>query len=189
MDSDCLSFDYSFKQKRCILHDNIEGPPTDNRFPNNFETTPLQSSSDFVYYERLGLGNSTLYAFTNLTLQHRREFYINLKLSNKLGYSNIVSSEKVIVDLTPPLPGLIQYPSQDEFINEECGSFNNEQRCTGPTTPINNHRCIYTCKCRYILSTCGHVLSCIMVLFLLYHFYFDQYTHTHIHIHYINYIY
>lgn len=136
----CLSVDYSVTQKRCILHDSILGPSsTNSKFSNSYRTEPLQVSSDFVHYERLGSSNSTLFIFHNLTLEHRRTFFVNVKLRNVLGYTNTISSEVVTVDLTPPKPGLIRNAISDTVINVGCG-FNSQQICTGSTTPVNNHR-------------------------------------------------
>ena len=140
MNIDCLSFDYSKTQKRCILHSNIEGPASDNRFPNNFETSQLHLSQDFIHYEKLGVGNSTIFIFTNLTLQHRRNFTVNLRLQNLLGYTNVISSKSILVDLTPPLPGFITNIVHESYVNEECG-FNIKQLCNGSEdTSISNHR-------------------------------------------------
>lgn len=138
MNKYCLSFDHSNTLKRCILHNNIEGPATDNRFPNNFATSKLHSSHDFNYYEKLGVGNSSIFTFTNLTLEHRRNFTVNLRLKNILGYKNIISSTSILVDLTPPLPGFIQNAVNEVLISGDCG-FNIKQTCIGDTTSINNH--------------------------------------------------
>lgn len=134
-------------QKRCILHDDILGLSSPSllngySYVNAYTTESLQLSSDYYHYERLGRGNSTIYQFTNLTLQHRRTFYVNIKLTNVLGYANSITSQLVTVDLTPPTPGLINNPISDTLINERCG-FNEEQVCIGPTTSVDNHRYIY----------------------------------------------
>ena len=107
-EEDCQSFDHSISQKRCILHSAIEGPQTQSAdFTNNFVTTPLQRSHDFEHYEKLGVGNSTLFDLTGLDLKHGQRFYVNLRLRNKLGYTSYTSSDVVVVDLTPPTPGRI----------------------------------------------------------------------------------
>ena len=165
--SNCLSFDHSERQARCILHSDIEGPQTleDDDYENRFETLPLQASQDFVHYERLGQGNSTLYTLTGLSLQHRRTFYINLRISNLLGYSNVVSSQGVLVDLTPPTPGRIRNAEEDVLQNEECG-FNIEQNCIGDSTPVNNHRlvCVGVCVCACVcFSVCTCTCTCFCV--------------------------
>lgn len=137
----CKSFDHSAKQQRCILHSDIEGPPTPSgaSYRNNFATVSLQSSQDFLHYERLGVGNSTLHTFTGLNLRHRQRFYVNMRLRNKLGYENYVSSPAVVVDLTPPTPGRIRNAIRDELLPDGCG-FNPLQRCIGTITSVPTHR-------------------------------------------------
>ncbi len=140
--SDCLSYDYSQSQERCILHSNIEGPTTldSNDFVNTFETLPLQISKDFVHYEALGKGHVTMYTLPGLEFQQGQIFFINLKLRNKLGYTNIVSSTSVLVDMTPPTPGRLRN-TNETLERKECGdTFNIEHVCGGETTTINNHR-------------------------------------------------
>ena len=140
--SDCLSYDFSDSQKRCILHSAVEGPVTaDNAdFVNTFETLPLQISQDFVHREALGKGYSTSYTLTGLSLKHRQTFYINLRLYNNLGYTSLISSESVLVDLTAPTPGRVRN-SEESLERKDCGAdFNKRHECKGETTPINNHR-------------------------------------------------
>ena len=139
---DCLSFDYSVAQQRCILHSNIEGPPDDGDYINVFSTVPLQQSVDYDHYERLGVGNSTVYTFTGLSLEHRRTFYITLRLTNRLGHTNTVSSAPVLVDLTPPLPGRVLNAAEDRLENVGCG-YNPEMVCVDDVvTSHSNHRSV-----------------------------------------------
>lgn len=140
-DDDCLSFDHSVSQKRCILHSAIEGPHTPNAdFTNNFETTPIQRSHDFEHFEKLGVGNSTRFDLTGLDLKHGQRFYVNLRLRNKLGYTSYTSSDVVVVDLTPPTPGRISNAVRDEVIFESC-PFNPYQSCLGISgASLPNHR-------------------------------------------------
>ena len=138
--SNCLSYDYSESQKRCILHSSIEGPPTldSDGFVNTYETLPIQASQDYAHYEALGKGHSTLYNITGMELQHGQNFFVNLRLHNKLGYTNVISSTSVMVDLTPPTPGRVRN-FIETFEKIDCDS-NIEQRCSGEMTPIDNHR-------------------------------------------------
>lgn len=105
----CLSFDFSLSEQVCILHDNIEGPSMDvpSDLENIYLTTPLQSSSDYRHFEKLGVGNSTILTLQNLALEHNTVYYINMRLRNRLGYTSTLSSAGILVDLTPPLPGVI----------------------------------------------------------------------------------
>ena len=140
--ADCLSYDYSESQDRCILHSSIEGPATldSDDFVNTFETLPLQDSKDFVHYEALGKGHITIYTLSGLELQQTQNFFINLKLQNKLGYTSIISSTDVLVDMTPPSPGRLRNATET-LERKECGeTFNIEYVCGGETTTIDNHR-------------------------------------------------
>ena len=140
--SGCLSYDYSMSQKRFILHNGIEGPPSapGDDFVNTFETLPLQVSQDFVHHEALGKGHATMYTLSGLDLKHRQSFFVNLRLRNELGYTNVVSSTSVLVDLTPPTPGRVRNVNET-LEKKDCGdSFNIVHECKGETTIINNHR-------------------------------------------------
>lgn len=144
-ESSCLSYDYSESQERCILHSSIEGPPSSDEYLNTFETLPMKASDDFVHYEALGRGNSTVYVLSDLSLDHGQEFYINMVLHNKLGFSNVVSSSSVLVDLTPPTPGRVRN-TNETLVMKECGELLNIlHKCEGETTTVNNHR--YQCTC------------------------------------------
>lgn len=103
----CLSFDYSGAETNCILHDNIEGPRQEDFFENIFSTPELQRAETYFHYEKLGVGNSTIVTFSNLSLEHDTVYFINMRLRNRLGYESVVSSDGFLVDLTPPLPGVI----------------------------------------------------------------------------------
>ena len=61
----------------------------------------------YEHFERLGIGNSTQVEFSGLEFEHNVEYFINMRLRNELGYENVISSAGFLVDLTPPLPGLI----------------------------------------------------------------------------------
>ena len=106
--SDCLSFDYSPNENTCVIHNGLEGPPSDLEIENIFETPPLQVVSDFSHYERLGMGNSTVSEFSGLSLEHNTLYYINMRLVNGLHYTSVASSTPFLVDLTPPTPGHIR---------------------------------------------------------------------------------
>lgn len=124
-------------QRRCILHSTIEGPPDDS---SAFNTVPIQQSVDYSHYERLGAGNSTVYTFNGLSLEHRRTFYITLRLTNMLGHTSTVSSVPVLVDFTPPLPGRVLNVLEDRLESVGCG-YNPEMVCVdGVVTSHDNHR-------------------------------------------------
>ena len=121
--SDCQSFDHTQEEATCILHDGIEGPPTDPnaRFENTFYSPPLAASSGYYHFERLGFGNSTLLDFSNLTFEHDRAYFINVRLLNSLGYENTISSNQFLVDFYPPVPGRIRNAQSDVTVVAGCG--------------------------------------------------------------------
>lgn len=105
-----------------MLHDAIEGPTNNEEYDHIFGTPPLRSSRGFYHFEKLGAGNSVLMNFTGLSLQHGRRYYINLRLSNKLGYTNIVSSPPITIDLTPPEPGVLRNVVSDMLLTDGCNA-------------------------------------------------------------------
>ena len=142
-DSLCKSFDYSADDATCVLQSDIEGPASDSMasYPNNFATPSLRVSSSFYHYEKLGIGNSTNHVFTNLSLESGWNYYINVRLQNRLGYDDIVSSRAIVVDFTPPEPGVIANAVSDTIIADGC-SASIVQQCIGPITDQPNHRYI-----------------------------------------------
>ena len=131
-DADCLSFDHSSIDDLCVLHNGIEGPPNSEEYDHIFGTPPLRSSRGFYHFEKLGVGSSVLMNFTGLPLQHGRQYYINLRLSNKLGYTNVVSSPAFTVDLTPPEPGVLRNVVSDVLLTDGCNaSFFQVRVCAG----------------------------------------------------------
>lgn len=118
MREECLSFDYSIEESNCILHSNVEGPHS-STFENIFYTPELQASQSYIHYEKLGVGNSTIVEFSGLNFEHNRMYYINMRLRNKLGHVNIVSSTGFLIDLVPPRPGKIRNVGSD--VSEAAG--------------------------------------------------------------------
>ena len=142
----CKSFDFSTDDSVCVLHSDIEGPFNDAtaNYSNNFATPLLRVSTSFYHYEKLGIGNSTNHIFTDLSLESGQIYYINVRLQNRLGYENIVSSPGIAVDFTPPEPGVIANAFSDSVVADECTA-SIVQQCIGPITDQPNHRCEYVC--------------------------------------------
>lgn len=136
----CLSFDYSQEQSICILHNNIEGPAAESTFENIFETTRLQTSRSYYHYEKLGVGNSTVVTYTGLTFEHDRVYYVNMRLRNRLGLMNVVSSGGFLVDFTPPLPGKIRNSENDSTIADGCEASSVIPGCIEYSGGWPNHR-------------------------------------------------
>jgi len=136
----CRSFDFSTEDRICVLHSDIEGPAMDLTadYNNNFATPHLRASASFYHYEKLGVGNSTNHIFNNLSLVSGSTYYINLRLQNGLGYSNIVTSPGIVVDFTPPDPGPIA--NADNTIIADGCTASIVQQCIEPITDQSNHR-------------------------------------------------
>ena len=82
---------------------------------------PCPETDDRVCpYERLGLGNSTVVEFSNLSLSHNTYYYLNMRLKNRLGYTSTASSSPFVVDLTPPTPGRIRNAAVDVLLADGC---------------------------------------------------------------------
>ena len=135
----CLSFDYSQEQSICILHDNTEGPegPTQE---NIFETLSLQTSKSYYHYEKLGAGNSTVVTYSGLSFEHNRVYYVNMRLRNRLGHMNVVSSSGFLVDFTPPLPGKIRNGGNDSIFADGCDASTVTPGCIEYSSGQPNHR-------------------------------------------------
>ena len=133
---ECLSFDYSQQETNCILHGSIEGPSsaqntlslypyqnsevTTRMFENIYATPELRTAGGYYYYEKLGVGNSTEFEFSDLSFEHDTIYYINVRIQNSLGVENVVSSTGFLVDLTPPHPGMIRNAISDVLSSEGC---------------------------------------------------------------------
>ncbi len=137
----CRSFDFSRLESTCILHGNIEGPETapDVNYENSFYTPPLQTSVSYNHYEKLGIGNSTEVDFTGLNFEHNKVYYINMRLTNSLGYMNTVSSSGFVVDLVPPQPGKIRNAVSDVLEMRGCSASTNIPGCIEESGQY-NHR-------------------------------------------------
>ena len=135
----CLSFDYSQEQGICILHNNIEGP-VEVSFENIYETLGLQTSRSYYHYDKLRVGNSTVVTYAGLTFEHNRVYYINMRLRNKLGLVNVVSSSGFLVDFTPPSPGKIRNGENDTHIADGCEASPIIPGCIDYSSGWPNHR-------------------------------------------------
>ena len=135
----CLSFDYCQEQSICILHDNIEGPEVFEQ-ENIFETLSLQTSRSYYHYEKLGVGNSTVKTYAGLTFEHDRLYYINMRLTNRLGHTTVVRSSGFLVDFTPPTPGKIRNRENDTTIAEGCEASSVIPGCIEYSSGQPNHR-------------------------------------------------
>lgn len=122
VDPKCLSFDHNKGEKLCLLHDTV-----------------LKVGSTFTvsdgtrHYTRLGAGSTTEMVWSDLNFEHNRLYYVNIKVTNKLGYASTISSQPLLVDFTPPSPGLIVNAVSDEEVSIGCPTVFTD-RCINPSS-------------------------------------------------------
>ena len=125
-DFQCIAFDYSRTVQDCRLHTLALG-----------SSVQLVIITDYNYYTRLGFGHAE-HLFTGLSLVHNQTLYVNGILRSKLGHAIVLTSNPVLIDLTPPLPGNLGTPINDTTVADGCTA-SSLQRCIQPT-PMQNHR-------------------------------------------------
>ena len=59
----------------------------------------------FGHFERIGSGHNVEFTYDSFNMGHNMLHFVNLDLTNVLGYNNIISSNGVLTDLTCPTPG------------------------------------------------------------------------------------
>lgn len=123
----CVSFDYDHEHGSCDLQAYLEGPDTHLRLKGGYHN-----------YERIGVGHTALLEYEKLPLEHGEVYYINTKITNKLGYVSFISSQGTLIDFTPPEPGPIGNASYDKMKADGCSAAIT-QRCIDPTWHP-NHR-------------------------------------------------
>ena len=139
-DTECKSFDYSSVERMCFLHETIEGPELNSAtFNTVFQTPPLQASTSYSHYERLGIGNSTIVEYSGLNFDHNRLYYFNMRLKNSLGYTYVASSSAFLIDFSPPSPKKLNFPQSDLVFADGCNVSVNIPECL-EYGGIPNHR-------------------------------------------------
>lgn len=116
----------------CILHNNIEGPSSDrlfafqntdvtlDNFENIYQTPPLRTAGGYYHYEKLGVGNTVEFEFSNLTFEHNMMYFLNVRATNNLGVENVIASSGFLVDLEPPTPGMIRNAASNVVQSDGC---------------------------------------------------------------------
>ncbi|KAL3873866.1 hypothetical protein ACJMK2_036950, partial [Sinanodonta woodiana] len=135
----CLSFNFDYGTTgQCELMQAIEG-----------HDHKLAEYGLFYHFERLGIGHAVEFRY-ELNLEHNTLYFFNLDMRNTLGYRHIISTEGILVDLTPPEPGkgLIANSAEDRLETIPCldGIPNDrrdwEIRCVGVHSSVLNHRIV-----------------------------------------------
>ena len=58
----------------------------------------------YMHYEKLGVGSNRGFEYTNLNLLHNQLYFFNFHVVNSLGFTNILTSDPILTDFTPPTP-------------------------------------------------------------------------------------
>ena len=123
----CVSFDYEYHTESCELHENVVGPLAEIRISGAFE-----------HYERLGVGHTTDLQYTNINLRHAAVYFINVNITNMLGYETFLHSTGTIVDYTTPDTAYLGTNHTSELRKDGCTAALT-QRCVDVTW-LENHR-------------------------------------------------
>ena len=123
----CKSFDYVSTDALCLIHDSVLGADEE-----------LQSAASTKHYTRIGVGNTAVLEHSGLSLEHGKLYHFGAKITNKLGYSTVLSSSPVLIDLTPPSLSQLHNIQSDFLRADGCLAAIN-QRCVNPSL-LSNHR-------------------------------------------------
>ena len=129
----CFSFNYADVHLVCELLNDI-GADSNIEFVNDFQ---------YSYYEKRGVGNRASFKYKDLSLVHDRLYFLNLYIVNQLLYESYINSPGILMDFTPPEPGVVFNASLNETRYDNCSAAFN-QRCGPPeyVTPLDYHRII-----------------------------------------------
>ena len=98
-----------------------------------------REDADFQTYEMLGKAYTAPLQYNSLPLQQGMVYYVNVNVTNVLGYHSILTSKGTMVDFTPPEPGVIRNASRDVVVADGCGA-SILQRCVNAEQNVPNHR-------------------------------------------------
>ena len=122
-DTKCVSFDYDYETEECALHNYVEGP-----------SAKLKLSSNFVNYERIGIGKNEFISYSGLPLVHGTSYFINAVVSNTLNYTGVMHSIGTMVDFSPPDPGYLGTYYTEEYRADSCSASKDQvDRCVNVT--------------------------------------------------------
>ncbi|XP_069118468.1 uncharacterized protein [Argopecten irradians] len=124
----CVAFDYEYHTENCDLHSVVEGQQAKRRI-----------SGTYAHYERL-IGSTAYISYTDLPLVHRLTYFINVHVTNVLGYNGFLKSSGTIVDFTTPETGPLGMGYTETVQADRCGAAVT-QRCID-VSDILNHRII-----------------------------------------------
>ena len=123
----CVSFDYEYHTESCELQEFTVG-----------HLAQIRISGAFEHYERLGVGHTTDLRYTNIKLRHGAVYFINVNITNMLGYEKFLHSTGTIVDYTTPDTAYLGTNYVSELRKDGCTAALT-QRCIDATW-LENHR-------------------------------------------------
>lgn len=117
----CFSFNYAIVPRICELLNYIAGD----------SSLEFEYDAQYSYYEKQGVGSHASFTHENLPLVHNTLYFLNIFLVNELLYERYLHSPGMLIDFTPPEPGLILNAVRNETRHDGCtAAFN--QRCEPP---------------------------------------------------------
>ena len=126
----CFSINYAVVPRICELLNYIAGD----------SSLEFEFDAQYSYYEKRGVGEHATFVYESLPLVHNTLYFLNIYLVNELLYEKYLYSPGMLLDFTPPQPGLVMNATVNETRHDGCtAAFN--QRCEPPeyVTPLKYH--------------------------------------------------
>ncbi|XP_052806221.1 uncharacterized protein LOC128235438 [Mya arenaria] len=134
----CHSFNYDYGQSMAC-----ELLPSMRHFDES-----LHMDSQFHHFERLSSGKFVEISYDSFDMRHNTLHFVNLDVTNVLGYRSVIHSQGILTDFSCPEPGLILNGSLDALSFVNCHTLVPSDRpdlsrfCTGQTAVVPNHRTV-----------------------------------------------
>ncbi|XP_052806219.1 uncharacterized protein LOC128235437 [Mya arenaria] len=110
--------------------------------------TVVKTESQFHYFERLSSGQFVEISTDSFDMRHNTLHFVNLDVTNVLGYRSMIHSQGILTDFSCPEPGSILNGSLDALSFVNCRTLVPFDRpdlsryCTGQPTVVHNHRTV-----------------------------------------------
>ncbi|XP_052806226.1 uncharacterized protein LOC128235445 [Mya arenaria] len=108
----------------------------------------LYTESQFHFFERLSSGQFVDISYDSFDMRHNTLHYVNLDVTNVLGYRSVIHSQGILTDFSCPEPGLIINGSLDILSFVNCRTLVPFDRldlsryCTDQPAVFHNHRTV-----------------------------------------------
>ena len=102
---------------------------------------PLNVSTSMTGHanERVGKAYTASLRYKDLPLRHGIMYYVNVYVTNVLGYQSTLTSKGTMIDFTPPEPGVVGNVELDVVVADGCTA-SILQRCVDADQHTLNHR-------------------------------------------------